>query len=168
MALTFDQLQQLLKGEKLNYYIAPDRPVARFSARGYFGTYGVIVQLQDEGRFLQFRSVDYFTCTQDHPHLNAVLRTIAGLNFATRLRKIGWDARDGELAAYADHWVMDGTLTQAQFYAMLHTFVPTIDEDYRRIKATSETGQDPGPLPSTPAPAQGPATPPAGGPIEAI
>lgn len=30
MAITFAQVQELVKGENINYYIAPDRPVVRF------------------------------------------------------------------------------------------------------------------------------------------
>ena len=155
MALTFEQLQRLVKGEKLNYFIAPDRPMVRFGVTGLYGRYEVVVHLQDDGRFLQFRTVNYHTCAEGDPNLHAVLQTMASLNYTTRLVKLGRDPSDGEIVAYADHWVMDNQVTQEQFSRMMSNYLPSIDRDYHRIKTAAETGKDPGDPPVTSPPGAG-------------
>jgi hypothetical protein len=144
MALTFEKVQHLIKGEKLKFYIDPDRPVARFGISGTFGKYEVIVHLEEEGRFLQLRTLSYLTCPKDHSHLSAVLAVLGAENYRRRLVKFGWDSSDGEIVAYADLWVMDSDVTQAQFGRMMSNFLPVIDESFHRIKTTLETGKDPG------------------------
>lgn len=49
MAITFAQLQELVKKENINYYIAPDRPVVRFGIAGMYGRHEVVIHLQDDG-----------------------------------------------------------------------------------------------------------------------
>jgi len=144
MAITFQQLQDLMKGEELKFYLAPDRPVLRFDIRGMAGAYNVMISLIDDGRFLQIRSANYASCPASHPHLASVLQLLAVLNCKRRLVKFAWDEDDGELVAYADLWVMDNGVTQAQFKRMLNNYLPVIDQSYPRIAKTIETGEDPG------------------------
>jgi hypothetical protein len=73
-----------------------------------------------------------------------VLKVVGEENYRRRLVKIGWDPADGELVAYADVWIEDGTLTQQQFSRMLHVYLPVMDMAYGRLKKTIETGHDPG------------------------
>ena len=87
----------------------------------------------------------YLTCPADHPHVAVVLRALAEINFQRRLVKFAWDPQDGELVAYADAWLMDGTLTQDQFQRMLDNFLPSIDECRARLEKAMDTGADPGP-----------------------
>jgi len=161
MALTFTQLQELVKKEKIQYFIAPDRPLVRFGIRGVFGQHEIVISLQDDGRFVQFRTVGYLNCLSNHPNLNVMLQTLATINFTKRLVKYAWDSSDGEIVAYADLWVMDNQVTQEQFSRMMSNFIPGIDEAYRRIKGASESGKDTGePDPQTaPAAVAGEGTP---------
>jgi hypothetical protein len=144
MALTFDQLQALLKAEQIQFYLAPDRPAVRFGIGGLYGKYDIVIHLQDDGRFLQFRTLGYAECPSGHAHIAEVLKVIADINLKKRLLKLGWDASDGEIVGYADLWVMDGTVTQEQFRRMLHNFIPGIDTSSTRIRAIIESGKDPG------------------------
>jgi len=144
MAITFQQVQELLKKEQINFYIAPERPIARFRIAGLFGRYDIVVLLQDDGGFLQLRTVEYFNCSAAHPYLKEILTVLATVNFQKRLVKYAWDAKDGEIVAYADAWIMDNQLTQLQFNRMMGNFIPSIDTSHPRIKATMETGKDPG------------------------
>ena len=144
MALSFDQLQDLMKGEGLHYFMAPDRPAVRFSVAGVFGKFDLVIHLQEDGRFLQFRTLNYAECPAAHPHLFQVLKLLGLVNYQKRLLKLGWDPASGDIIAYADLWVMDGQVTQEQFHRMLHNFVPGIDTSQVRIRATLETGNDPG------------------------
>ena len=99
MALTFAQLQELVKNENVHYFIAPDRPVVRFGIRGMFGQYEIVISLQDDGKFIQFRTVGYLNCLANNANLNAVLQTLATINFTKRLVKYAWDSSDGEIVA---------------------------------------------------------------------
>jgi hypothetical protein len=144
MALTLPRLQELLKAEGLLFYVAPDRPVVRLGVAGMFGRYEMVVHLENEGQFLQFRTVGYMTCPATHPNLAAVLRAMAAINYRNRFVKFGWDQSDGEIAGYGDMWVVDGDVTPQQFSRMMHNFVPAIDTSSARLKETMTTGRDPG------------------------
>ena len=156
MALTLDQLQQLMKGEKLQYYIAPDRPVLRFVIKGNFGKYEIIVHIPEDGHFLQFLTVDYLSCQKDNPNLGVVLQVLATVNYMKRLVKLAWDPTDGEIVAYADLWVMDNQVTQEQFSRMMGSYLSSVDHAYHRIQAAVESGVDPGDPPANPSPESGP------------
>lgn len=144
MAITFEQLQDLIKGEKLKYYIDPDRPVVRLGVTGMHGRYDIIIHLQDEGQFVQLRTLNYVFCRSEHGFLTQTHRTMTLLNAEKRLVKWGWDKSDGEIIAYADHWIMDNDLTQEQLHRIMANFVPGIDAAYQRIKVVMESGEDPG------------------------
>lgn len=144
--MTFEELKKLAEGAELKYFIAPDRPTLMMGFGGINGNYQVAVKLELDGRFVQFRTVGYLSCPSDHPHVDAVLRLLGELDFQLRLVKFGWDPTDGEIAAYVDVWLEDGTITQKQFSAMLQCFIPGIDFNHQRISKTIETGSDPGEL----------------------
>jgi hypothetical protein len=159
--MRFEQLKKLVEGESLRYFVAPDREVLMLGLAGIFGNYQFVISLELDGRFVQFRTLGYQSCPVDHPHVDAVLRVLGELNYRARLTKFGWDPRDGEVVAYADVWLEDGTLTQRQFNAMLQSYVPMIDINHPRITKTIETGTDPGDLRPTDVSAAAPGLPPA-------
>lgn len=144
MALTLDDLKKLCEGEKLRYFIDPNRPVVMMGFGGMHGRYQVIVALEVEGRFMQVRTIAYLHCPADHQHLVPVLKVLGHLNYRLRLTKFGWDPSDGEIVGYADVWLEDGGLTQAQFSALFRSIIPAIDLGYKRITQIMETGEDPG------------------------
>jgi hypothetical protein len=144
MALTLDDVEKLMRACKLKYFKDPERPVLMFPATGAFGTYQFIVLLDVEGTFLQFRTINYLHCPPDHPYNHVVLKVMGEMNYRRRTVKFGWDPTDGEIVAYADLWVMDTAVTQAQFERMLSSFMPGVDMGSERIKRTMETGKDPG------------------------
>lgn len=144
MAMELDELQSLLDKEGLKYFLAPGRPAVMAGFAGMFGRYQVLMKLEVDGRFLQFRTLSYLNCEDGHDSLPEVLKVIGDLNFKTRLMKLGWDPSDGEIAAYADIWLEDTQLTLEQLKRMIGNFMPAIDLAYKRIKETIETGRDPG------------------------
>ncbi len=146
MAIELDDLKRLLDKEELRYFVAPDRPAIMVGFAGMFGHYQVVLTLELDGTFLQFRTVRYLHCPQDNPHLLAVLKVLGHIDYTIRLVKFGWDPADGEIVGYVDEWVMDDTLSQAEFSKMVQSFVAGIDSNYDRLKRTLETGEDPGPL----------------------
>ncbi len=145
MAMKMEDLRKLLDAEGLRYYLDPNRDAALLGFGGVDEQLEIVIALDVEGRFLQFRSMNYSTCKADHPHLPAVLRLLAQLNLSLRLVKYAWDQRDGEIMVFADVWLMDAALTAEQFKRMLHNIVSSMDENLPRIRQTIESGKDPGP-----------------------
>ena len=143
MTITIEQLKSLATAAELKYFIAPDRPALLINFRGVTGSFQVIAMVELDGRFVQLRTVGYANCPADHPHIEAVLRVLAALDYSRRLAKFAWDVSDGEIVAYADLWLEDAVLTQGQFQAMLSVFIPVIDLGHDRIVKTIETGVDP-------------------------
>ncbi|MFH1764525.1 MAG: YbjN domain-containing protein [Gemmatimonadota bacterium] len=144
MTLTMERLKALLEGEKFKYFLDPAMDKLMLSARGLHGSYQLLVLLELEGQFIQFRSMNYHSCPVDHEHLAATLRVLGGLNYQLRFVKFGWDASDGEIVAYGDCWIEDGDLTQKQFGRMIHAYLAMMDLNYARIDGTVRTGEDPG------------------------
>lgn len=143
MTVTMDKLKSLVEREGLKYFLAPDRPVLSMGFAGEAGSYQMIMLVELDGRFLQFRTVGYGLCPTVHPHVDAVLRVLGALDYKFRLTKFGWDPSDGEIVGYVDLWLEDAELTQQQFSAMLHAFLSAIDQGHARIAKTMETGVDP-------------------------
>jgi hypothetical protein len=144
MAMKLEDLKKLLDKEGLRYFVAPDRPAILLGFSGMFGHYQVVMTLELDGTFMQFRTVRYLHCPQDHPHLLPMLKVLGHIDYTIRLLKYGWDPSDGEIVGYVDEWVTDGKPSQAQFSRMVQSFVSGIDSSYDRIKRTIETGEDPG------------------------
>jgi len=144
MAITFDDLKELVTREGLRFFVAPDEKRLMVGVSGMCGKFQIVISLYDEGIFLQFRTVNYMTCPPNHPALAELLKAMADANYQTRLVKFAWDGGDGEVVAYADLWLMDATLTQAQLHRMLGNYVPAIDMQSYRFQRTLKEGKDPG------------------------
>jgi hypothetical protein len=144
MAITLEQLKQLVDQCGYRYFVDPNRPVLMLGARGIHGQYQFIIKLEDDGRFMQLRTIGYMHCPADSPHIKAVLEVLGSINYRVRFVKFGWDSSDGEIVGYGDAWVVDGTPTQGQLKRMLDNFLPVIDLDSQRIAKTIESGTDPG------------------------
>jgi len=146
MAITVADLKKRLDELNLKYFLAPDKPMLMAGFGGVNGSYQVAMLVELDGTFLQFRTLGYLKCTVDAPALTEVLKVIGDVNFRRRLIKLGWDASDGEIVAYADMWIVDAGLTTRQLDRMIKSFVMSMDMAYGRLKKTIETGTDPGDL----------------------
>jgi hypothetical protein len=146
MALTIDDLRRLADSVSFRYFMDPTRPVLLCGVQGRAGRYQFMMMLEMDGRFLQFRTLDYHRCPGDHAHAAAVLGLLAQLNYQLRFVKFGWDATSGEIVVYGDMWLMDAALTQEQFTRLLGNYLPTLDQNYPRIAQTIAAGRDPGPV----------------------
>jgi hypothetical protein len=142
MVMTFDELKSRLDAEGLRYFVDPVRTAALLAVQGLFGTYQIVVHLADEGHFLQFRTINYLRCPADSSHAPIVHRVLAQVNYNLRLIKYGWDAADGEIAVYADVWLEDSTLTQAQFHRMIGGFMTCLDMSHPRVYEAVQSGRD--------------------------
>jgi len=144
MAYTLPELRELLEAEGLRYYLIPDREGVMLTLSGSNGRFQFLILLEEDGEFLQFRSIEYLSCPGDHPNLDATLRVLGELNYRLRLMKFGWDPRDGEIAAYVDLWIMDAEITNGQFGRMAQGFMSILDEEFPRIKEAIDSGTGPG------------------------
>jgi hypothetical protein len=143
MTISLGQLKSLVQAEGLAFFEDPRRPAILLNFTGANGTYMVVMIVELDGRFMQFRTLGYGSCPATHQNLLALLRVLGEMDYRYRLTKFGWDPADGEIVGYADLWLEDGTLTQGQLAAMLRAFLPAIDQARPRIARTIETGIDP-------------------------
>ena len=146
MALTMEGLKGLVEGKELKYFLDPDRDALMLGATGVNGSYQLLILLELEGTFIQFRTMNYHSCPVGHEHLDATLQVLGDLNFRLRFVKFGWDPSDGEVAVYGDAWIEDGDLTQNQFGRMVDAYLTMRDLSYARIDKVIKTGVDPGEL----------------------
>lgn len=138
MATTMGELRALLDGMGLKYYLHPNKPMVLASFGGNNGSYRIGILLEFDGEFLQFRTMSYEHCAADAASLPEVLELIGGLNFRQRLIKYGWDSSDGEIAAYADMWLMDTKLTQQQLQRMLQNYIGALDRNHPELEKALE------------------------------
>ncbi len=143
MTISLDQLKSLVRAEGLAFFEDPSRPAILLNFKGNNGAFMMVMLVELDGRFMQFRTVGYGSCPPGNPNLPAVLAVLGEMDYRLRLTKFGWDPSDGEIVAYADLWLEDGVLTQHQLAAMLRAFLPAIDIGLPRIMKTIETGIDP-------------------------
>ncbi len=143
-ALTIDQLKKLVDARDLKYFVAPDKPMLLLAFGGLFGHYQVVMNIELDGSFLMIRTVGYDMCPKSHAHCNEVAQLLGSMNFLMRTTKFSWDPNDGEITASIELWLEDAKVTDKQFEALLHTFLPAIDLGHHRIQAVMETGLDPG------------------------
>lgn len=144
MSMSLDELRTILDAEGLKYFVDPARPVVMLGARGLFGSFHCVIRLDNDGEFLQFRTVGYMHCPAEHPNIAAVLRLLSLLNYRLRMVKFAWDPSDGEIVVYADVWVVDGGITRKQFSRMMTAYLPVLDISSDRIRKVIDTGDDPG------------------------
>lgn len=146
MAITFDALKQLVEAAELKYFVAPDRPVIMLGFQGLLSQVQLVISLEDQGEFLQFRTIHFLECPAGHPNLGEVLKAIGHLNYSRRLVKFAWDPSDGEIVMYADMWLVDSAPSRGQFRRMVQSFFGSADLGHGRLKLTIDTGKDPGEL----------------------
>jgi hypothetical protein len=144
MALSIERLKSLLEGENLKYFLDPAMDKIMLGATGANGSYQLLILLEVEDTFIQFRSMSYLSCPEDHEHVVPVLKVLGELNYKLRFLKFGWDPSDGEIVVYGDAWLEDGDLTQKQFGRMIHAYLTMMDLNYLRLDKTIKTGKDPG------------------------
>ncbi len=144
MAMTLDQLKDLMRAEGINFWLHPSEPRLQLGVWGIFGSFQVVISLEDEGKYLQVRAINYLACPATHPHLPAVLKAIAMINYQYRTVKYTWDPRDGEVAVFGDIWLLDGSVTQTQLGRVVAIFRSSLDWQYPRLRRIIETGEDPG------------------------
>jgi hypothetical protein len=155
MAMTFQDLTEILKGHDIVYWANPDRPSLMFGMAGASGRRFMLgASVDGEGAFFQARSLDYLHCPMNHPNFPAVARVLLALNYQYRAVKFGVDPNDGEVTAYADLVLLDAQVTSSQVMGLLGFFLNVLDASHGRLQTTLVTGADPGEPEAGPAPAE--------------
>lgn len=143
MAYNLSRLRELLDAEELHYFLLPEREGVVLTLQGDNGRFQFTILVEVDGEFLQFRSLEYLYCPKDHPNLHTTLQVLGELNYRLRLLKFGWDPQDGEIAVYADLWMMDAEITEEQFSRMAQSYMSIMDSEYPGIKAAIDSGIEP-------------------------
>jgi hypothetical protein len=112
MAITAEQLKHALPGVLVEppglkwnpsdcpfYYYPP--------LQTDWGQIRLLVHLQDEGRFLQFRSIDLFTLSESQRVREKQIELMLAQNYRKKTVQFGFDPEDGEVCAYVDLPVLD-------------------------------------------------------------
>ena len=142
--MTLEELLELLRGEGLKFFIDEAASRVMLVMVGPHGTHNLVISLLSDGRFLQIRSAGWLQCPKGHPHMETMLQALLAANYKCRFVKFAWDPKDGEIVAYGDVWIEDGSLTQRQFHSVMENYFAVIDMQRGRFDKIISTGKDPG------------------------
>ncbi len=136
MAISMDQLCDLLQEAELDYYRHPRREALVVPLRSV----AVRMRLEDEGRILSTR-VRYVAVLPDNEHLERSLRYISALNHRLRWYRFGWDERTGEVAVSENVRIADGTLTVEQLEWMVYAMVSMVEDQASALRRLADAGR---------------------------
>lgn len=100
LAITIDQVTRALDAASLKHHRVDDTHVL-LGFRGKNVTLHVALSLQEDGEYLELRTVQWASCPADHPNFEGVVDELTRQNLRLRLLKFGWDRDDGEITAEA-------------------------------------------------------------------
>lgn len=151
VAITIDQVTRALDGASLKYHRVDDTHVL-LGFRGKNVTLHVVLSLQEDGEYVELRTVQWASCPADHPHFDEVVDELTRQNLRLRLLKFGWDRDDGEITAEACIPLEDNrSLPTSQLQGLVMGIFALCDEVMPNIERRLQNGR--GPRPSAPSPA---------------
>ncbi len=98
MAITIAQVAEALRSQALRFKKISDREILFLLGVGTVEL-KMVIQLVEDGEYLDVSAIDLGTCKQDNPRLEAVLEKLAHLNHRYKAVKFCWDPSDGEIRA---------------------------------------------------------------------
>jgi hypothetical protein len=105
----------------------------------------IVVQLDEDGKFFRVFAPQVLSGVKDHPHKAAILQTMLGISWETKMLQWEYDPSDGEIRAIIEFPIEDSTLTQKQFNRCLSGLIQLVDNvAIPRLQEVMETGHDPG------------------------
>ena len=112
MAITTEQLKQALPGVLVEppglKWSSGDCPFFYYPPlQTDWGQVRLLLHLQDEGRFLQFRSIDLFTLSENQRVREKQIELMLAQNYRKKTVQFGFDPDDGEVCAYVDLLIQD-------------------------------------------------------------
>ncbi len=149
MALTVEKLKEALPG----VLIAPPGLRWQGGDRTFFhyppletdwGEIRLMVNLFDGGRFLQFRSIDLFTLSENQRVRERQIEIILSHNYWKKTVQFGFDPEDGETCLYVDIPVLDATSVSRPLMERVLASIRVSGGDLlRELKTTAEEAPPP-------------------------
>jgi hypothetical protein len=145
MAASLQDVSSLLDASKMRYMTDSENRYLCFHNTGESGRSFLLgLSVTSDGSWVQLRSISFSQCLANHPHLNALHRLLATLNYDLRGIKFSWDRQDGEIAAVADLFLGDAQLTSNQLVNWIFFTFHQLDAAHPRVQAVLTSGEDPG------------------------
>lgn len=117
-----------------------------------WGQIKLLVHLQDEGRFLQFRSIDLFTLSENQRVREQQIEILLAHNYRKKSVQFGYDPDDGEVCAYVDLPLLDNEEVSRRLMERVLTSIRLSGSDLlRELRQTEKAA----PLPDEPPPKPG-------------
>lgn len=144
MAITIDQVAEALRGQALRFKKISDREILFLLGVGTVEL-KMVIQLVEDGEYLDVSAIDLGTCKQDHPRLEAVLEKLAHLNNRYKAVKFCWDPSDGEIRArIAIPFEDNSQLPATQLQAVIELMAVIVGRVWPEIQeALGQTGNPP-------------------------
>jgi len=98
LAITIDQVAEALRSQALRFKKISDREILFLLGVGTVEL-KMVIQLVEDGEYLDVSAIGLGTCKQDNPRLEAVLEKLVHLNNRYKAVKFCWDPSDGEIRA---------------------------------------------------------------------
>lgn len=145
MAITAEQLRSAVPG----VLVEPPGLRWRSGDRTFFhyppletdwGEIRLLVHLLDEGRFLQFRSIDLFTLSENQRVREQQTEIILSHNYRKKTVQFGLDPEDGEACLYVDLPISDNTEVSRKLMERVLASIRVSGGDIlRELKLTAES-----------------------------
>ncbi len=145
MAITAEQLKQALPGVLVEppglKWNPGDSPFFYYPPlQTDWGQIRLLVHLQDEGRFLQFRSIDLFTLSESHRVKEKQIEILLAQNYRKKTVQFGYDPDDGEVCVYVDLPILDNESISRRLMERVLTSIRLACSDIlRELRHTEKT-----------------------------
>ena len=144
MGVTVEAIREALPG----VIVEPPGMVWRTGDQTFFhyppmetdwGEIRLLIHVLDEGRFLQFRSIDLFTLSENQRIRERQTETILAHNYRKKTVKFGFDPEDGETCLYVDLPFVDNTeITRKLMERILSSIRVSGGDILRELKLTQQ------------------------------
>lgn len=144
MAVTFETIREAIPG----VLVEPPGMRWRSGDRTFFhypplqtdwGEIRLLVHLLDEGRFLQFRSIDLFTLSENQRSREKQIEILLAHNYRKKTVQFGFDPEDGETCLYVDLPLVDNSeVTRKLMERVLASIRVSGGDILRELKLTQE------------------------------
>lgn len=145
MAITLAQLEAMLDEGELKYSLDNDYVRVNFATEVYRdqdgdGNLFLVLRLDEDGEFLKIMAPNLYRYPLDGPNVALVFRTLLGVSWRSKMLKMNYDERDGEIRATVEIPVEDGSITTRQLFRGINGLVQIVDEYHIAISAAIAGG----------------------------
>jgi hypothetical protein len=144
MAMTLEEIQQLLQEGKLKFRVHDERSVVMmWDTRKYRNLEGaltllVVVQLSEDGEYVKVFMPNAFTAKG--AHVDVLLKACMMVQWRTKLVQFEYDSQGGEIRPIVEFPLEDSKLTSKQLRRCVTSLVFLVDEYYDTLKKALDEG----------------------------